>query len=312
MDDRGGSAKGGGKVRRISIALGALFQVLCMQAAVSQTPGPTAQCVWVLGDSLAGGLAPRIEALAPGRRVIADGFGGQSPAAIAGRGGAQQVNVAIPDGRLSGSGATKLASVAPEILTNSSPNRPEASVPGRLQGVAGMLTWQRNGGYSFQPSALGQEVRVSNSARFLVDLTDREPCLLVIWAGRNGVTADVSKTLAGLTALADARRRRSAPFVILTVHNMPSEGRSTAAYENIKQLNAELSKRYPDNVIDVRQWLIERAMGSQGIEPNEKSKAELAEDAVPGQLLADGLHPNGETMRGIARYVVSEIERRKL
>lgn len=312
MSDQSWTTQAGRTALWLSTGLAALLQLLCVEAAVGQTPAPAAQCVWVLGDSLASGLAPQIEALAPGRRVIADGFGGQSPAAIAGRGGALQVNVAVADGRLSGAGPTKLASVAPEILTNSSPNRPEASVPGRLQGVVGTLNWQRNGGYSFLPSALGQEVRVSNSARFLVDLTDREPCLLVIWAGRNGVTLDVSKTLAGLTALADARRRRNAPFVILTVHNTPSEGRSTAAYENIKQLNGDLAKRYPDNVIDVRQWLIGQAMGALGTQPNEKSKAELAEDAVPGQLLADGLHPNRDVMRGIARYVVSEIERRKL
>lgn len=298
----------------ISICLGLVLPLACVQIAAAQTqaPVPPTQCVWILGDSLAGALAPHVEALIPGRRIVADGFGGQSPAPIAGRAGALPVNVVVQDGRVISGGPTKLVSVAPEILTNSSPARPQASIAGRLQGVSGTLTWQRNIGYSFLPSVLGQEVRVSNPARFLVDVAEKEPCLMVLWAGRNGVLLDVSKTLAGLMALADGRRRRNAPFVILTVHNAPTEGRATGAYDNIKKLNEELSRRYSDHVIDVRTWLIGQGLAAVGAEPNERSRAEIAEGTVPGQLLADGLHPNRETMRALARYLVSEIERRKL
>ena len=292
---------------------GALALSVSLAPAFAQEPTIVDRtCIWVLGDSLASALAPHLAALMPQRRILNDGFGGQSPTAIAGRAGAIAVNVVVQDERLPVSGPAQLLSVVPEILTTASSSRPRATLAGRLQGVAGTLLWQRNVGYRFVANAPGQEVRTARTAPFVPDLGDREACLLVLWAGRNGVTTDRTKTLAGLIKITEARRLREAPFLILTVPNMPVEGRSTPAYENISGVNDDLVRRYPQNTLDIRRWLIQNGLADAGIVPNVRSRAEMAEDAVPAQLLADGLHPLPDVMKAIARYVVGEIARRQL
>jgi len=297
-----------GLSKRIAAALCVLSAVLLqMPAAQAQQ-----RCIWGLGDSMMFALVPELAAALPGRKVINDGFGGQFPAAVAARAGASTVNLVIADQRLAGSGATPVLSAAPELLTNTSPVRPEASIQGWLQGVSGTLNWRRNGGYSFTRATPGPESRTANPARFVVDLGEKDSCLLVMWAGRNGAAVDIQKTLAGLTAVADLRRRRNAPFLILTVHNTPPEAKGTPAYDSIAQVNAELAKRYPDQLVDIRAWLIENGLKSAGGEPNERSRTELSGDMVPTQLLADGLHLNKDANRALARFVAGEIARRKL
>lgn len=303
-------AKGrSGSSTRIAAALCAL------SAALLQAPAAKAQqsCIWGLGDSMMFALAPELSVAQPGRKVINDGFGGQFPAAVAGRAGASTVNLVIADQRLAGGASpTPVLSAAPELLTNTSPLRPEASIQGWLQGVSGTLNWRRNGGYSFSRATPGPESRTANPARFVVDLGEKDNCLLVMWAGRNGAAVDAQKTLAGLTAVADLRRRRNAPFLILTVHNTSPEAKGSPAYDSIALVNAELAKRYPEQIVDIRRWLIENGLKSVGLEPNERSRTELSADMVPTQLLADGLHLNRDANRALARFVAGEIARKKL
>ncbi|TCL73787.1 hypothetical protein [Rhizobium sp. BK251] len=261
-------------------------------------------CIYALGDSLTAAYAPELAAIVGAGRVVDGGLGGQASPSIAARAGARPIRVTLAGNAIPASGTVAVDRIAPELLAFAG-NR--ATLSGAIAGISGTMIWQRGEGYSFQRSKPGAAMAAGPSSAFVVDASDVEDCTLLLWAGRNnyrdtaGIIGDIFRTM-------DLWKKRGQPAYIISIIDGVDEGRGTAAYQAITRLNGEIEKRYPDQYVDVRRWLIDEAPRAMSLTLSPQGIKDTAVDTVPTDLRKDGIHLTPATNRALAQFLAEKLK----
>jgi hypothetical protein len=135
-----------------------------------------------------------------------------------------------------------------------------------------------------------------NTTITCVTHTGNDKSNVVLWMGRNNigspaqVAADVQ---ASITQIKTLTKR----FAVLTVCNDAADIVGTAAYNNIATINANLAALYPDNVVDIRGYLLTKGNGSG------QDNTDVANGVTPTSLRADSLHLNSTGNAHVADLV---------
>jgi lysophospholipase L1-like esterase len=138
------------------------------------------------------------------------------------------------------------------------------------------------GGVSGQDST---EIR----ARFEAE-TEMQNWIRIIWAGQNDTTEELGTVFQDNIAAMVAGAHR---FLVLGVINTALDAIGTEKYEAVLQANAVLAERYPNNFIDIRDYLLSRH------DPEDPSQvSSVANGVVPLPMRADIIHLSlyGETL----------------
>jgi hypothetical protein len=211
------------------------------------------------GDSLTAGnedgtgvTYPNVLQTLTGRPVYNGGVGGQTSSQIGVREGGVSTTASISGGQIPASGGvTVTLTTGYEPVTSQGP---AGGTAGTISGVHGLVTLSGST-YTFTRSATGTPVSVT-SAPFVVD-TPYVGNFAIIWAGRNnsGSTTTVESDIANMVALLPSPKR----FLVLGILNGnygSTEWSGGAAYANITTINNYLAATYPNNYIDMREYLV--------------------------------------------------------
>jgi hypothetical protein len=114
--------------------------------------------------------------------------------------------------------------------------------------------------------------------------TDRDKLNVVLWMGRNNIGSP-TQVIADVNAAVAHIKTMGKRFAILTV--CASTDDSAGNLANIATINSTLQDLYPDNVIDIRAYLMTKGNGSA------QDNADITAGFTPLSLRADALHLNG-------------------
>ncbi|WP_157516513.1 hypothetical protein [Methylosinus sp. LW3] len=265
---------------------------------------PTPRCVWVLGDSLAAGLASELALGLPDYQVLNGGFGGQSSRDIAARAGVAPIRVVVGERR---SNEVILSKVFPPTLPFAGA---DSELIGHLGDVAGRLRWSRKDGFSFAPQRSAEFEFLTGEMTFSVDLSAVESCILILWAGRNDVR-DPQPARLHLAAILAAAKKRGVPALSLGVINSEDEDAASGQLRNILNINEFLADQSPSAYFDVRSWLLTNALRTATVEPTKEDMSDVAKGVPPRSLRSDHIHLNSAGNRALAKQVALLLRERK-
>jgi len=168
-----------------------------------------------------------------------------------------------------------------------------ADYPKILAGKTGMEVV--NGGVNGQTS--------SQIAARMLAATHLHRCPTILWAGRNNydqpqtVLRDMDAMVAALALVGNTNR-----FLVLGVINSSYGGyedQGTLPHRMIVDLNRELSVRYGERFVPVREILIEASDPK-----NAGDRVDFAHDVPPGSLRSDALHLNESGYGVLVKYLL--------
>lgn len=139
--------------------------------------------------------------------------------------------------------------------------------------------------------------------------------MTIIWAGRND---DLSGNNSNSTAnhlehminhLAPETRKKT---LVLSICNGKSEreGKGTIPYERILALNKTIENRLPEHYIDVRSYMVEKAIYDMKIQPSAKDLDAIKKDAIPDIFFKDHVHFNELGNKALGKYLSQVITQR--
>lgn len=152
-------------------------------------------------------------------------------------------------------------------------------------------------------SGVGGETSTEIKDRFLADsATDRRT--VIIWVGRNNID-DVATIISDIDTMVN--KLRHSRFLVLSVLNSDSEPSGSARHDKALEIRDRLSKRYPLNFYDIREYLIQDGLDDAGITPTAQDLIDISNDIVPTSLRSDGIHLNTDGYNLVAEKVKENI-----
>lgn len=257
----------------------------------SLTRGYTGGTAWDISESWPSKLAQKL----PGIEVTNLGFGGNTADEIRIRSGAKDIWLSPVGGSIPASG---------EVAVTTRQNigfiaDGNISFDGYLAGIFG--TFRRTGGVmTFTRRSAGVGVPVPAPARFKVVQPDYSGHTAIIWLGRNDVSYDVTgaestvaeHVVAATIEMVEWLTPRMKQVIVVGTTNRLDEPRGTAKYNTVVEINQRLAQLLPGKYMDVRTWLVNRAIYDAGITPTQADLDAIARDTPPPQIMDGGSHYN--------------------
>lgn len=305
------------------IAAGVIL-TLSVTALVKYEDKQTTITCW--GDSLTAGTTAGVSTPFPSilqkktlmnfniRKVSNQGIEGMTSTQVASKFGAKPPILFVDQGVIPSKGSVLISKTEASNLSSKS-DYYKLKYKGELSGVKGVLSVRWNeenpdcaGETSFKRNKAGASVEAPDPVPFLVETNGWENNVSVIWVGRNDIISKIKNEeiihnidlmVRSLSAHNNNR------FVILGVTDALSENIESSEFKQIVALNNELSRRYKDNWIDIREALITGY--TDGV---SKDINTYRNNKIPAPLFADGLHLNDKGYEIVADTVHSFIKAR--
>ncbi len=291
-------------------AVGAFLVVVlssCSGGGTSPGTGAVSTQISTWGDSTTSGIGAsdaassypgQLEVLT-GRKVYNGGVSGQTSDQIAARQGGAPALLTFVNNLLPATGSVDLASQSAFPVTAESP----APVTGTIGGIHGRLDFRTDRNINpillFTRDDAGLSQSIPANSPFYPDTFGRESGINIFWMGQNnfydpqGVKSDIALCIAFLS------NRR---FIVMSLLNASNEGIGTASYIQLRQINADLARTYPDNFVDIRELLVNAYDPS-----NAQDVQDHNNDIPPRSLHNDTEHLNDKGYAFVARQVASFI-----
>ncbi|WP_237353530.1 phage tail fiber protein [Xanthobacter sp. YC-JY1] len=229
------------------------------------------------------------------------GIGGQTSTQIAARQGGVPIKVTVSGDTIPATGGVAVTAKSVNILYNS--GNYSGTSTGKLAGVAGTMSTDTSGNWTFTRAASGSAVACPPDTVFFPDTaTQHEQNIVIIWSGRNNnsFTAAVRDDV---IAMVDRLTPKNTRVLVLSVCNGAGETSGTTAYRNIAKVNAELARHFGDCFVDVRRYLIDFGLAEAGITATSQDTSDIAGDTVPASLRSDSVHLLGPGYTIIANLI---------
>lgn len=158
--------------------------------------------------------------------------------------------------------------------------------------------------YSVYNGGIGGEISTQIKTRMIAD-TDKYDFITVIWAGNNNATdiTTVKEDIATMVSnLVDTKQ-----YIIIGMSINSAYPSGTGTYTTIKQLNSDLEVLYPNNYIDIHDYLVNEALSDAGIAPTAQDIADIANDVVPDSLRNDAIHLNTDGYTQVSQQVIDFV-----
>lgn len=187
-----------------------------------------------------------------------------------------------------------------------------AGIPGRITRAAGSTA------VTFTRSASGSVVTVPAGTVFVPDLAGHAADTAVIMLGRNDVAQSVTGRETSVAAHIAAGVHRIVEWlsadikqvVVMSVTTSTGEVAGSANHAVVTEANRLLADLYPTRFLDIRQYLVDRAIYDLGITPTQTDLAKMAGDTLPPSIMdpgragtGDGTHYSKATAALVGRRV---------
>lgn len=260
-----------------------------------------------LGDSLTDADAWLTSMAEDTSLVLRDlGEAGQSSTEVAFRSGALVVQMTVAGNTIPASGPVAVTALSPNGSWRTGVTVPW-SEPGTLAGVRGVFRHQYTGnsGATFTRDEPGAAVACPAGTPFIVAPGPKtgvgfERLPAIIWVGRNNV-ADSGAVQRDITAMVG--KFTNPKKLILSVTNMTTEPSGSTGYNQVIAINNWIAATYPNQYLDVRRWLIDKALAAMGLSPTGVDTTAISEDRIPPQLLSDSTHMTPAASAALGHYI---------
>jgi hypothetical protein len=256
-----------------------------------------------IGDSMFGGAfgdpVTSLAAAFPDRNVINFGWGGRTSTQVAARFGAVETTLTVTGNQIPASGS---AAAVPSIaILSSNATSGTTTMTGTVAGMACALTvthgaTDADDTYAIA-SSTGSAIACPAGTPFVPDnLALYQEHTALIWLGRNNPT-EIETVRDDIVAIIKALTPRFKHVLVCSVLSPAGYGKTSpdpaaATYNQFMDLNNEIQRSVgADNFVDVREWMINRALIEAGITPTSSDIAQMADDAIPASASGDGTHP---------------------
>lgn len=148
------------------------------------------------------------------------------------------------------------------------------------------------------------------------DAVQKNNAITIIWAGRNDTKTDseIYKTRDNINAMIDNikpdERKR---LLVLSVCNGigDKEYKGSTAHTRIGNLNTLLQASFKDYFIDIREYMIKKAIYDMGITPSLQDLEDIKKDCIPRRFLSDHVHFNTLGYEAAGKYLAQVIKDKK-
>ena len=251
------------------------------------------------------------------RQIFNGGVGGISSTSIACLQGGLDFIIKLKDNKIQNKGADTIThyNIVPYIHTTNQTRF------GSINGIKGTLTRAGNlvnpivsDYFYFTRATVGEEIIVPSEGvkMYFDDAVNHRNDLAVIWSGRNDPKQDshIPTTIANIKSMINyLGKRNKQQYLIISVCNgsRQTEGIGSDIYSNIISLNNELQSNFGDNYIDLRKYMVERAIYDAEISPTIEDLKDIASDCIPKSLIYDNVHFNEIGYRMAGKYISKKI-----
>lgn len=195
---------------------------------------------------------------------------------------------------------------------------------GKLEGVPGVLRRCTSGlppyatsHFEFERYGKGKPLKIQDSARFYFEnAIKRDKDLVLIWTGRNDALnlegrKKAIKNIEKMVQSIDTSNSNRDYYVISVCNGIAdTEGQGSKIYENIKSFNNMLEQSFGSNFIDLRSYMVSRALFDLKLIATSVDSTDMKKDAIPRSLLLDHVHLNQKGTNAAGKYLSEVIKER--
>lgn len=264
------------------------------------------------GDSMTASVFSSLVAALPGRTLFNGGKGGQNSEAIAIRQGGKPLTITVTGNTIPASGSVAITAKNVNILYDGGVYT--GSATGSLYGLLGTITTDPSGNWTFTRSTPGISFTCPAGSEFILDepLAHRHKTC-VIWSGRNDGSSTRAQLVASrdnIMSMVNYMRKSIKRYIVISVCNGNGETTGSGAHTNITNLNKELAETFGSNYIDLRAYMVNRAIYDAGITPTGQDTTDMAGDTIPASLRSDNVHFNAAGNTQAAGFIARQLAAR--
>ena len=167
---------------------------------------------------------------------------------------------------------------------------------------------------TFTRKVAGNEVTVPSGSEFVYqDANKYNNCLSIIWFGRNDMAFSWPYQITGPISNAQAIVNNLSPmikrFLVVSCTTTTGTKEGDQGWNWVKSLNDGLKETFPNNYVDIQEYLSTDAIYDANITPTEDDLQAIADKTIPPSLMApDGVHPNAIAKELIAQYIYNFLD----
>ena len=276
------------------------------------------------GDSMTQGADPDGVSM-PGiikdelkKEVFNGGVGGLNSESIACLQGGRVLKIKLDGDKIPASGLVNLTTynIQPYIHTT------DKNRLGSINGIAGTLTRVGNpinpiiaDSFSFTRTTPGSEINIIDVDDFIFDdAINHRNEIQVIWAGRNDprTESQISLIISNILSMTNFMTNK-AQFLVISVCNgsRQTEGSGSETLLNIIKLNYELETTFGNKYINLRKYMVEKAIYDAHLIPTSEDLQDISADCIPSSLRYDAVHFNAIGNRMAGKYIANIIRSKK-
>ena len=188
------------------------------------------------------------------------------------------------------------------------------SIEGTLERLSEKENDRKTLGYIFKADDLKENIPVKDTAVFAFnDAIKYKDTWTIIWAGRNDNKAGdaVYKTRDNIQAMIDYMGENAKNhYLVLSICNgiADTEYKGSNAHTNITRLNTVLKEAFGDHFLDVRGYMVHKAIYDMGMTPTPQDLEDIKKDCIPRRFLHDNVHFNTLGYEATGKFVANVIK----
>lgn len=297
-----------------------LFCLLCITSNCDILSDSTKLVGW--GDSMmkgSGGEESILEVISEELDLSHKNFGvgGLKSNSIGVLQGGIPLKITFEKNEIQASGSTKLAyyNIAP-INFHTDQYREGAidSIEGIIERLSEKENDRKTLGYTFQADNLKENISIKDTAVFTFnDATKYKDTWTIIWAGRNDSKAGdaIYKTRDNIQAMIDYMEENAKNhYLVLSICNgiADTEYKGSNAHSDITRLNSVLKEAFGDHFVDVRDYMVHKAIYDMEMIPTPQDLEDIKKDCIPRSFLHDNVHFNTLGYEATGKFVANVIK----
>lgn len=284
--------------------------------------------VLLLGDSMS---TPTVQSAISsglsGRAVYCLAHGGQDALSMAITFGASPLFVTLTGNQIPASGGVVVTDRTRNILNAGGTNM--GSFRCSISGVAGLVTTDASGTWTFTRDTAGSAVTVSANVQAVLDSTNGTSFVpatgsyrgmtVVVRLGRNGLRstrAERKGTTDAIRSVVSFLTPTCKRVIVISPYNGRAKDYSTGAdnepsgstaYEQMLSLIEEMKREFPQQFVDMRTWAVKNAIYDLGLTPTADDLSDISQDCIPRQLFntGDNTHVNTTMQSGEGAFIAN-------
>lgn len=133
----------------------------------------------------------------------------------------------------------------------------------------------------------------------------------IIWIGKNDIPNAGNYQITGVLSNIQSMINHLSPeikrFIILSVITSTTQTIGTDQYNTIIDINNSLKQLYPNNYVDIQNYLVNNCIYDMNLVPTELDLQDIQNGTIPRQLLSDGVHPNPQCREYISNFIYNNL-----